>query len=67
MNAIAFGALLAVAALAPFSTAPAGGPLPPGWRIVPVPHATPAEISLEADDVRLLEECYKPHVPQEYR
>jgi hypothetical protein len=49
MNAIALGALLAVAALAPFSTAPAGGPLPPGWRIVPVPHATPAEISLEAD------------------
>ena len=25
------------------------------------------EVSLDADDVRSIEECYKPHVPQEYR
>ena len=25
------------------------------------------EVKLDADDVRRLEECYKPHVPQEYR
>ena len=25
------------------------------------------EVTLDADEVRLVEECYKPHVPQEYR
>jgi len=25
------------------------------------------DVNLEEEDVRLLEECYKPHVPQEYR
>ncbi len=25
------------------------------------------EVGLDADEVRLLEECYRPHVPQEYR
>ena len=25
------------------------------------------EVKLEEEDVRLVEECYKPHVPQEYR
>ena len=25
------------------------------------------EVSLDAEEVRLLEECYRPHVPQEYR
>ena len=25
------------------------------------------EVKLDADDMRRLEECYKPHVPQEYR
>lgn len=41
-------ALLALAALGPFSAADPGGPLPAPWRIVPVPHAAPAEVRLES-------------------
>ena len=49
MTAFALAALLALGALPPFSSATPGGSLPAGWRVIPVPHATPAEVSLEAD------------------
>ena len=41
--------LAALAALAPFSGAQPGSTLPEGWRLVAVPRANPARVSLEAD------------------
>jgi len=49
VNAVTLATLLAVATLPPFSAATPGGALPAGWRVIPVPHANAAEVSLEAD------------------
>ena len=40
----------AAIAVAPFSSMSAGRELPPGWRIVEVPKAAPADVSLVRDD-----------------
>ena len=42
--------LAAAIAVAPFSTASEGGALPDGWRVVAVPKASPADVSLVRDD-----------------
>jgi hypothetical protein len=46
---LAWAALPAPAALAPFSAAQSDGPLPPGWRIVALPNANRAEAALALD------------------
>jgi Protein of unknown function (DUF3047) len=46
---IAAGCALAADGIAPFSWAAPGSRLPPGWRIVTLPHVPAARISLESD------------------
>jgi len=51
LAALAFASTaVAVVAVAPFSTLPAGSALPAGWRVVDVPKASRAEVSLVGDE-----------------
>jgi hypothetical protein len=48
-SVLAWAALPVPAALAPFSASQADGPLPAGWRVVPIPKADRAAVALVRD------------------
>ena len=50
LSMLALATTATALAIAPFSAMPPGGALPAGWRVVDVPKASPAEVSLVADN-----------------